>query len=41
MLMKKKVYHVVPLSIQALAILKELHPVTGHGRYLLDIAATA
>jgi integrase len=26
--------HVVPLSRQALEILRELHPLTGHGRYL-------
>lgn len=26
--------HIVPLSNQALAILQELHPLTGHGRYL-------
>jgi integrase len=26
--------HVVPLSRQAVAILRELHPLTGHGRYL-------
>lgn len=30
----KRSYHIVPLAIQALAILKELHPVTGHGRYV-------
>jgi integrase len=29
-----RTYHVVPLSIQALAIFKELHPFTGHGRYV-------
>jgi len=26
--------HIVPLSTQAVAILRELHPLTGHGRYL-------
>ena len=34
MMKGKRSYHVVPLAIQALAILKELHPVTGHGRYV-------
>lgn len=29
-----RTYHVVPLSIQALAIFKEMHPLTGHGRYV-------
>ncbi len=29
-----RTYHVVPLSIQALATLKELHGLTGHGRYV-------
>jgi len=26
--------HVVPLALQAVAILRELHPLTGHGRYV-------
>lgn len=26
--------HIVPLCLQALGILKELHPLTGHGRYV-------
>ena len=30
--------HIVPLSRQALAILQELHPLTGHGRYLFPSA---
>lgn len=30
---KTKVQHIVPLSTQAVAILKELHPLTGHGRF--------
>jgi integrase len=30
----QRIYHIVPLAIQALAILKELHAVTGEGRYL-------
>lgn len=32
--MKMKVVHIVPLSRQALAILNELHPLTGRGTYL-------
>lgn len=32
--MKMKVPHLVPLSKQALEILKELHPLTGSGRYV-------
>ena len=32
--------HVVPLSRQALAILRELHPLTGHGRYLFPSPRT-
>jgi integrase len=31
---KTDVQHIVPLSIQAIAILKELQPVTGSGRYV-------
>ena len=31
---KTQVEHIVPLSGQAIAILQELHPVTGHGRYI-------
>ncbi len=30
--------HIVPLSRQVLAILQELHPLTGHGRYLFPSA---
>jgi len=30
----KRTYHIVPLAIQALAILKELHAVTGQSRYV-------
>ncbi|MBI3229157.1 MAG: integrase arm-type DNA-binding domain-containing protein, partial [Burkholderiales bacterium] len=30
--------HIVPLSTQALALLRELHPITGHGRYLFPSA---
>ena len=32
--MKARVEHVVPLSLQSLALLKELHSLTGHGPYL-------
>lgn len=32
--------HLVPLSRQAVAILKELHPVTGNGRYLFPSLRT-
>lgn len=32
--------HVVPLSRQAVAILRDLHPLTGHGRYLFPSPRT-
>lgn len=32
--MKMKLPHIVPLSWQALATLKDLHPLTGYGRYV-------
>jgi integrase len=32
--MKAGVLHIVPLSRQALAILREIYPLTGHGRYI-------
>lgn len=32
--MKMRELHIVPLSRQALEILNELHPLTGHGKYL-------
>lgn len=32
--------HIVPLSTQAIAILKELYPLTGHGRYVFPSART-
>ena len=32
--------HVVPLSRQAVAVLRELHPLTGHGRYLFPSPRT-
>ena len=31
---KTEVQHIVPLSTQAVAILRELHPLTGHGRFV-------
>jgi integrase len=31
---KTEVQHIVPLSTQAVAILEELHPLTGHGRFV-------
>jgi integrase len=35
---KTNVEHIVPLSDQALAILKEMKPLTGHGRYVFPSA---
>ena len=32
--MKAGTLHIVPLSRQALAVLREIHPMTGHGRYV-------
>jgi integrase len=32
--------HVVPLAPQALTILNELHPLTGHGRYVFPSLRT-
>lgn len=32
--MKMKTDHIVPLATQAVAILRSLHPLTGHGRYV-------
>jgi integrase len=32
--MKMRAPHIVPLSRQALSILRELHPLTGNGRYV-------
>jgi integrase len=32
--MKASAVHIVPLSRQALDILREIHPLTGHGRYV-------
>ena len=40
--MKMKNHHLVPLSPQAVAILRELQPVTGQGRYLFpSVRSTA
>ncbi|MDY0268314.1 tyrosine-type recombinase/integrase [Trichloromonas sp.] len=36
--MKMKMPHIVPLSRQAVAILKEIHPMTGTGRYVFPCA---
>lgn len=38
--MKMKIEHVVPLSTQAIGILRELQPVTGHGRYVFPSLRT-
>lgn len=38
--MKARVQHIVPLSRQAVEILRELHPLTGAGRYLFPSART-
>jgi integrase len=32
--------HVVPLPKQAVDLLKALHPITGHGRYVFPVSAT-
>lgn len=37
---KTKTEHIVPLSIQAISILKELRPLTGDGRYVFPSART-
>ncbi len=37
---KTKVDHLVPLSHQAIRILRELHPLTGHGMYLFPSSRT-
>jgi integrase len=39
--MKARKPHIVPLSKQAIAILQELHPATGQGRYLFPCVRTA
>ena len=38
--MKMGVDHIVPLSAQALAILREIHPITGHGQYVFPSMRT-
>lgn len=38
--MKMKLDHVVPLSTQALAILRGLEPMTGHGKYIFPSIRT-
>jgi integrase len=38
--MKMRQVHIVPLSRQALAVLKELHPATGHGTFLFPSVRT-
>jgi integrase len=37
---KTEVQHIVPLSTQAIAILQELQPLTGHGRYIFPSERT-
>lgn len=37
---KTKTQHIVPLATQAIALLRELHPLTGHGRYLFPSPRT-
>ena len=39
--MKAGVLHIVPLSLQALKVLREIHPLTGHGRYVFPSPRTA
>jgi len=39
--MKMKLPHLVPLSTQAVAILRALHSFTGHGRYVFPSARTS
>jgi len=39
-LTKTDTQHIVPLARQVVAIMKELHPLTGHGRYLFPSART-
>jgi integrase len=38
--MKAGVLHIVPLSRQALGVLREIHPLTGHGRYVFPSPRT-
>jgi integrase len=39
--MKMKAAHLVPLSSQAVAVLRDLHPLTGQGRYVFPSIRTA
>ena len=39
--MKMREQHIVPLSRQAVAILRELHPLTGNGRYVFPSVRTS
>lgn len=39
--MKLGIDHIVPLSTQAIAILREIHPLTGAGRYVFPSARTS
>lgn len=39
--MKMKVEHLVPLSAQAVGLLRELHPATGHGKYVFPSLRTS
>jgi len=39
--MRMKEQHIVPLSTESLAVLKELHSVTGHGRFLFPSIRTS
>jgi integrase len=38
--MKMRITHIVPLSIQALVILKEIQPLTGHSKYVFPSLRT-
>lgn len=38
--MKMKIEHMVPLSVQAVEILRGLHPMTGHGKYVFPSLRT-
>jgi integrase len=38
--MKMRVQHIVPLSRQAITIIEEVRPLTGHGKYLFPSART-
>lgn len=38
--MKMRVTHIVPLSTQAISILRELHPFTGNGKYIFPSVRT-